>query len=267
MIAPLLEVRDLWVRYRTEKDNRWHTPVGGLSFNVFAGDTCCLVGESGCGKTSAARAIMGLTPIWRGDVLFDGRPRIGSTFGSGVQMVFQDPAGSLNPSKPLWWLVTEPLALGRSMSTANRQEFAAEVLRSVKLSTDMLCREPHELSGGQRQRVAIARALSTSPQLLVLDEPTSALDMRVQAQILDLLLEMQLTSNLSYLLITHNIGVVRHLGTHVVIMDDGQMIEQGSVSHVLDNPQHDFTQRMLHAVPSLTSSHFLDAALQRRHDI
>jgi peptide/nickel transport system ATP-binding protein len=258
----LLDVRGLSVRYRHPQGgrNRWLMPVQDLSFTVNKGDVFCLVGESGSGKTTVARAVMGLAPIFQGSITVLGQPRELAP-KSVVQMVFQDPAGSLNPRRPAWWLVTEPAALMNRTANDERRHLALRLLRSVGLDGSQAERLPHQLSGGQRQRLAIARALSTDSSLLVLDEPTSALDVTVQAQVLDLLLELQATLQLSYLLITHNLSVVRHLGTQVAVMQQGRLVEAGSVAQVLDSPAHTFTQRLVGSVPSLRSGRFLENQL------
>ena len=173
-------------------------------------------------------------------------------------MVFQDPAGSLNPRRPAWWLVTEPAAIMGQLSDDERRSRASGLLRSVGLRDAHAQYLPHQLSGGQRQRLAIARALCTQAALLVLDEPTSALDVTVQAQVLDLLLELQTTKQLSYLLRTHNLSLVRHLGTQVAVMRQGRLIEAGPVAQVMNSPAQPFTQTLVRSVPSLQSSGFLE---------
>lgn len=255
----LLEVQGLSVRYRHPQGgrNRWLMPVQDLSFSVRRGDVFCLVGESGSGKTTVARAIMGLAPVFQGSIQVLGHPRAMAPLGA-IQMVFQDPAGSLNPRRPAWWLVTEPAAIMGQLSDDERRSRASGLLRSVGLRDAHAQYLPHQLSGGQRQRLAIARALCTQAALLVLDEPTSALDVTVQAQVLDLLLELQTTKQLSYLLITHNLSLVRHLGTQVAVMRQGRLIEAGPVAQVMNSPAQPFTQTLVRSVPSLQSSGFLE---------
>lgn len=261
--AALLEVRHLGVRYRHPQGgrNRWVVPVKDVSFSIAPGEVFCLVGESGSGKSTVARAVMGLTPVFQGSITVLGQPRSMAP-RRAVQMVFQDPAGSLNPRRPAWWLVTEPAAIMDAMSKDQRREQASALLHAVGLGDEHSDRLPHQLSGGQRQRLAIARALSTEAALLVLDEPTSALDVTVQAQVLDLLLELHCVRRLSYLLITHNLAVVRHLGTQAAVMREGRLLESGPVPRILDAPGHEFTQRLVRSVPSLDSPRFLENRTQ-----
>lgn len=258
---PVLSVRDLWVRYRHTQGGhgRWLTPVRGVSFDVREGDCYCLVGTSGCGKSTLARAIVGLTPLLKGDVRLDGQPMAAARRGR-VQMVFQDPVGSLNPRRPAWWLATEAAALLEGLRDVERRKLASRLLEDVGLGDEHARRMPHELSGGQRQRLAIARALGARPRLLVLDEPTSALDVTVQAQVLDLLLNLQQRDELTLLLITHNLSVVNHLGTRVAVMDGGILVEEGEIPDVLDAPTHEFTQRLVRALPRLDDRSFLPHA-------
>ena len=255
----LLDVQGLSVRYPHPQGgrNRWMMAVQDLSFSVRRGDVFCLVGESGSGKTTVARAIMGLAPVFQGTIQVLGQPRATAPRGT-IQMVFQDPAGSLNPRRQAWWLVTEPAAIIGGLSDDERRARASALFRSVGLREAHAHHLPHQLSGGQRQRLAIARALSTESALLVLDEPTSALDVTVQAQVLDLLLELQTTRQLSYVLITHNLSLVRHLGTQVAVMQQGRLIEAGPVAQVIDSPTNPFTQRLIRSVPSLQSPGFLE---------
>jgi len=261
--TPLLEVRHLSVRYRHPQGgrNRWLMPVQDVSFSIARGEVFCLVGESGSGKSTVARAVMGLAPAFQGSIAVMGQPRSMAP-RRAVQMVFQDPAGSLNPRRPAWWLVTEPAAIMDALTFDQRREQASALLRAVGLGDAHSDRLPHQLSGGQRQRLAIARALSTEAALLVLDEPTSALDVTVQAQVLDLLLELQRVRHLSYLLITHNLSVVRHLGTQAAVMKEGRLLESGPVPRMLDAPGHAVTRQLVRSVPSLDSPSFLENRAQ-----
>lgn len=254
----VLRVENARVRFRGPRGHkqRWIEAVKGVSFSIESGETFCLVGESGSGKSTLARAIVGLLSISEGSITYLGdsesspRPEL-------VQMVFQDPASSLNPRRPLWWLVSEPAALRSRVSIVQRKELATRLLKAVGLDDVSMDRLPDVLSGGQRQRVAIARALSTQPKLLVLDEPTSALDVTIQAQVLDLLLDLQLNMGLTYLLITHNFNVVRHLGTHVAVMEYGEIVERGTVVDVMNSPTHSFTRNLMRSIPSINSANFL----------
>ncbi|MFC8749944.1 ABC transporter ATP-binding protein [Pseudomonas oryzihabitans] len=261
----LLEVRDLAVHYPLRRGawgrtRDWVKAVDGVSFDLHAGETLALLGESGCGKTTTGKALLRL---------LDG-PRIGGSARLGgaelltadgrtlqrlrrqIQIVFQDPFASLDPRMRIAATLEQGLlALRPELDAAERQRRAAALVERVGLPGDTLQRFPHEFSGGQRQRIAIARALIVEPQVLVCDEPTSALDVSVQAQILDLLRELQAERGLAYLFITHNFGVVEYLADRIAVMDGGRIVEQGSAERVLRAPAHAMTQRLLAAVPRL----------------
>ncbi|WP_278441814.1 ABC transporter ATP-binding protein [Pseudomonas oryzihabitans] len=261
----LLEVRDLAVHYPLRRGawgrtRDWVRAVDGVSFDLHAGETLALLGESGCGKTTTGKALLRL---------LDG-PRIGGSARLGgaellsadgrtlqrlrrqIQIVFQDPFASLDPRMRIAATLEQGLlALRPELDAAERQRRAAALVERVGLPGDTLQRFPHEFSGGQRQRIAIARALIVEPQVLVCDEPTSALDVSVQAQILDLLRELQAERGLAYLFITHNFGVVEYLADRIAVMDGGRIVEQGSAERVLHAPAHAMTQRLLAAVPRL----------------
>ncbi|NMY90988.1 ABC transporter ATP-binding protein [Pseudomonas oryzihabitans] len=261
----LLEVRDLAVHYPLRRGawgrtRDWVRAVDGVSFDLHAGETLALLGESGCGKTTTGKALLRL---------LDG-PRIGGSARLGgaelltadgrtlqrlrrqIQIVFQDPFASLDPRMRIAATLEQGLlALRPELDAAERQRRAAALVERVGLPGDTLQRFPHEFSGGQRQRIAIARALIVEPRVLVCDEPTSALDVSVQAQILDLLRELQAERGLAYLFITHNFGVVEYLADRIAVMDGGRIVEQGSAERVLRAPAHAMTQRLLAAVPRL----------------
>ncbi|WP_288504455.1 dipeptide ABC transporter ATP-binding protein [uncultured Pseudomonas sp.] len=261
----LLEVRDLAVHYPLRRGawgrtRDWVRAVDGVSFDLHAGETLALLGESGCGKTTTGKALLRL---------LDG-PRIGGSARLGgaelltadgrtlqrlrrqIQIVFQDPFASLDPRMRIAATLEQGLlALRPELDAAERQRRAAALVDRVGLPGDTLQRFPHEFSGGQRQRIAIARALIVEPRVLVCDEPTSALDVSVQAQILDLLRELQAERGLAYLFITHNFGVVEYLADRIAVMDGGRIVEQGSAERVLRAPAHAMTQRLLAAVPRL----------------
>ncbi|MET1082002.1 MAG: ABC transporter ATP-binding protein [Burkholderiales bacterium] len=234
--------------------------VDGLSLAIPAGRTLALVGESGCGKTTVAKGVLRLVPVTSGRVEFDGvdllrlegaalRPR-----RREFQIIFQDPYSSLNPRMRVAEIVEEGMAaLGVGRGAEDRARHIDDLLRQVGLSADMRNRYPHEFSGGQRQRIAIARALSVEPRLVICDEPTSALDVSVQAQILNLLHDLQARLGLAYLFITHNISVVEFLAHEVAVMYLGRIVERGSVNEVLGDPRHPYTQALLSAVPMVDS--------------
>jgi peptide/nickel transport system ATP-binding protein len=256
----LLEARDVTVRYPRAHDflgraTAMHTAVDKVSLTLAEGETLSLVGESGCGKTSFATTLVGLTPIASGTLIYKGQTWTDLTPETRreIQIVFQDPQSSLDPRWPAWRIITEPLTVAGKPSRNDLRARAAELLKSVGLEPATMDRLPHEFSGGQRQRLAIARALSVQPRLLVLDEPTSALDVSVQAQILNLLLDLQDQNGLSYLFISHNVSVVRHISDYVAVMYQGRIVEHGPARDVLNAPQEAYTRTLMDAVPKLAS--------------
>jgi len=216
-----------------------------------------VVGESGCGKSTLAQLVMALLTPSEGRVKFDGvelrslRPQQLRRVRQRLQMVFQDPQASLDPRMAAWRIIAEPLQVARRLSAASLRQRASELAQLVGIREETLERYSHEFSGGQRQRLAIARALALEPELLVLDEPTSALDVSIQAQILNLLLELQTRLGLTYLFISHNVSVVRHVADRVAVMYLGQIVELGTASQVLDHPAHPYTRQLIDAVPRL----------------
>jgi peptide/nickel transport system ATP-binding protein len=227
------------------------TAVDTVSLRLYEGESLALVGESGSGKTTLSRMMLGLLPPTRGDVQVFGRDI--STYSRFelariVQPVFQDPYASLNPRKRLHDVISMPLRASASPSRDEIRSRVEDLLRHVDLPVSFAERFPHELSGGQRQRVAIARALINRPKILVCDEPTSALDVSVQAQILELLKSLRAEFGLSYLIVTHNIGVVSELSDRVAVMYHGKIVEEGSVDRVLSDPSSDYTRQLLSAV-------------------
>jgi len=225
-----------------------------VSISVGAGETLGLVGESGSGKTTLGRAILGLAPVSRGTIAFDGRDISHArraerrSLSADLQVVFQDPYTSLNPAMTIGSILSEPLAIAGTGQKASRARIA-ELLDHVNLPRDSVDRLPREFSGGQRQRIAIARALALSPKLIVCDEPVSALDLSTQARILDLFLSIQRDTGVSYLFISHDLDVVRHISHRVAVMFRGEIVEQGEASQVTGDPEHPYTQRLLMASP------------------
>ena len=258
----LLEVRNLKVYFpiRTGVFRR-HTDdvkaVDGVSFSIERGTTVGLVGESGSGKTTIGRALLKLAPVTAGEVLFEGSDVLPMfewefrPYRRKMQMIFQDPFGSLNPQLSIFQIVGEALEIHfPAMSREDRRARVAELLRQVGLLPEMMERFPHEFSGGQRQRIGIARALAVKPKFIVCDEPVSALDVSVQAQIVNLLQDLQAELGLTYLFIAHDLAVVEHVSDHVLVMYRGKIVESASAEAIYEAPQHDYTRKLLAAVPA-----------------
>lgn len=255
----LLEARALRLQYRIGSQvfgGRTVTAVDGVSFTLEPGMTLAVVGESGCGKSSLARLACLLETPTEGELLIDGAPTIG-TSGKGllslrrtVQMVFQNPYGSLNPRKTIGSILGEPLAIHGIGSKAERIGAARAMLDKVGLRQDQVDRYPHMFSGGQRQRIAIARALMLRPRLVIADEPVSALDVSVQAQILNLMMDLQDEFGLAYLFISHDLAVVRHIAASILVMYLGRVVEQGPVASIFNRPRHPYTKSLLQSMPS-----------------
>jgi peptide/nickel transport system ATP-binding protein len=250
----ILGLEDVRVHYPMGKDwlgrpKALAHALNGIDLQVRAGETLGVVGESGCGKSTLAQLLMGLIKPTSGKLEWiynNAKER-----SSNVQIVFQDPQSSLDPRLPVWKVITEPLFVQRSAPRRDMRDIAAKVASQVGIRSEYMDRFPHQFSGGQRQRIAIARALSSNPDIIVLDEPTSALDISVQAQILNLLAELQRSRDLTYILISHNVSVVRHMADRVAVMYLGQIVELGSAAEVLERPRHPYTQLLLDAVPRL----------------
>jgi oligopeptide transport system ATP-binding protein len=230
--------------------------VDDVSFTVEAGTTVGLVGESGSGKSTIGKTILKLTPATSGRILFEGRdilPLSEDEFRPlrrEIQMIFQDPFGSLNPRHTIFQIVGEALEIHfPAMSRGDRRERVTELMRQVGLKPEMMERYPHEFSGGQRQRIGIARALAVKPKFIVCDEPVSALDVSVQAQIVNLLQDLQDELGLTYLFIAHDLAVVEHVSDHVLVMYHGKIVESASAEAIYENPQHEYTRKLLAAAP------------------
>ncbi|MBE3638334.1 ATP-binding cassette domain-containing protein [Mangrovicoccus algicola] len=243
--------------------------VKGASFAVEQGKTLAIVGESGSGKSTLARIIALIDPATGGTLKIDGqlvaigRGRISRDLRSKVQMVFQNPYGSLNPRQKVGDVLMEPLMLNTDMPASERQDRAEAMLKRVGLGSEHFNRYPHMFSGGQRQRIAIARAIMLKPKLLVLDEPVSALDLSVQAQVLNLLGELQEEFGLTYVFISHDLSVVRFLADEVMVMNKGEVVEQGSREAVFADPRHAYTRQLFAATP-VTDLEAIRARVARR---
>jgi len=257
---PLLSVKNLtkyfpageW-RLFGERDSV--KAVDGISFDVNSGDTLGIVGESGCGKTTAARLILRLIPATSGRVFFEGVDVFGmninqlKTLRKRIQIIFQDPFSSLDPRKTISHIISEPLVVHNVGNRHERKHAVAELMERVGISQQWANRYPHEFSGGQRQRIVIARALALNPNLVVCDEPVSALDVSIQAQVLNLLKELQRELSLTYLFISHDLSVVKHISSHIAVMYLGKIIELSKRDQLFDSPKHPYTQALLSALP------------------
>jgi len=253
--TPLLRVDDLVVEFAVKG---WRKPpfraLKGVSLDILPGETVGLVGESGSGKTTLGRAVLGLAPVSAGTIEFAGRdlahisPDERRRLASDIQVVFQDPYSSLNPSMTVGDILDEPLrAAGTDRATARAR--IRELLDQVSMPGDSVERYPREFSGGQRQRIAIARALALQPRLIVCDEPVSALDLSTQAKVLDLLIGIQEATGVAYLFVSHDLSVVRHISHRVAVMYHGEIVENGPGELVTSVPEHPYTQRLLMAAP------------------
>jgi ABC-type oligopeptide transport system ATPase subunit len=230
--------------------------VDDVSFSIQAGTTVGLVGESGSGKSTIGKTILKLVGATSGEILFEGKDILSLSekefrpLRREIQMIFQDPFGSLNPRHTIFQIVGEALEIHfPEMSRSDRRERVSELVKQVGLKVEMMERYPHEFSGGQRQRIGIARALAVKPRFIVCDEPVSALDVSVQAQIVNLLEDLQEELGLTYLFIAHDLAVVEHMSDEVLVMYRGKIVESASAEAIYESPQHEYTKRLLAAVP------------------
>jgi oligopeptide transport system ATP-binding protein len=260
MAQPLLEVKDL-KKYFPIKGGIFSKTIGhvqavdGISFSLFPGETVGLVGESGCGKSTAARAILRLIEPSAGEVVFEGQDilKLGKkpmrSLRRQMQIIFQDPYASLNPRMTVASIVGEPLEIHKIAKGREKEEKVANILEKVGLRPEHMRRYPHEFSGGQRQRIGIARALALNPKLIIGDEPVSALDVSIQAQVINLLEDLQQEFNLTYLIIAHDLSVVEHISDRVAVMYLGKIVEMSTDRELYQNPSHPYTEALLSAVP------------------
>jgi peptide/nickel transport system ATP-binding protein len=261
-MTSLLRVNQLCKAYLINKSSGWFGhkqtlhAVDGVSFELSAGETLGLVGESGCGKSTTAKLVLGLLAPSSGEVVFDDQPvhaQKNATWRAArkqMQMVYQDPLGALDRRLRVIDQVIEPLDIQNILDRVSRREAALAIMTAVGLSQNLFERYPHELSGGQRQRVVLARALILKPKLIVCDEPISALDVSIQAQVINLLQDIQKQMNLAMLFISHDLKVVNHICDRVAVMYLGKIVEQGPVTEVFTRPAHPYTQALLSAVAS-----------------
>ncbi|MDT5295303.1 MAG: peptide/nickel transport system ATP-binding protein [Acidobacteriota bacterium] len=251
----LVRVRGLFKHFPVTGGDDVVRAVDGVTFDIFRGETLGLVGESGCGKSTVGRCLLRLIEPTRGEVEFEDRDVLALRGGElrrlrrEMQIIFQDPYASLNPRMKVRDIVAEPLVIHRIGDKGERRERVAELLRLVGLDPDYMNRYPHEFSGGQRQRIGIARALALNPKLIIADEPVSALDVSVQAQVVNLLEDLQREFSLTYLFISHGLAVVEHISDRVAVMYLGRIVEVATAEELYSNPLHPYTRALLSAIP------------------
>jgi len=251
---PLVEIKDL-KKYFPASHNQVVRAVDGVSFTIRRGETLGLVGESGCGKTTVGRCVLRLVEPTSGEIRFDGRDLMNLGHGElralrrRMQIIFQDPYSSLDPRMKVGAIIAEPLEIHGAGARRERKDRVAELLRVVGLDPDYANRYPHQFSGGQRQRIGIARALALNPDFIVADEPVSALDVSVQAQVVNLMQDLQQQFGLTYLFISHGLAVVKHISTRVGVMYLGKLVELAPAEEIYSNPLHPYTQALLQAIP------------------
>ena len=271
-IQPLVEAKNLFVHFPIEKGSLFKKVVGhvkavdGVDLSILPGETLGLVGESGCGKSTTGRALLQLIPSTSGEVFFNGKDITRLSPGQlrlarrDFQIIFQDPYASLNPRMTVGDIVGEPLKIFSIVKGRQLEERVQELLKIVGLNPKFIRRYPHEFSGGQRQRIGIARALALNPKFIVADEPISALDVSIQAQILNLMMDLQDQFKLTYLFIAHDLAAVRHISNRVAVMYLGHIVEIADYKDIYERPQHPYTQALLSAVP------IPDPAIQRKRE-
>lgn len=254
---PVLCVRGLKKYYPIKKlfgIKGWVKALDGVSFDLRARETLAIVGESGCGKTTLAKTLMRIETPTEGSLEIQGVPSqqlASSDFYQKIQMIFQDPYSSINPRRRAWEIISEPLRVNRGLSRRDCEVEALKLMQKVGLRPEMAGRYPHMFSGGQRQRIGIARALTLRPQVIICDEPVSALDISIQAQVINLLIDLQDEFGLSYIFISHDLSVVRHLSDKVLVMYLGKVVEYGDRKQIFENPQHPYTKVLLESSPKV----------------
>lgn len=271
-MKPLLEVKNLRKFYdvrRLWKPNATVKALDGVSFQLASGKTLAVVGESGCGKSTLAKTLMLIESATSGVVSLDGLPidqMPENEWRQQVQMIFQDPYSSLNPRKKALDIISEPLLISGKHSKNEIHDRARKMMAKVGLRPEFESRYPHMFSGGQRQRIGIARALMLQPKLLICDEPVSALDVSIQAQVLNLLMDLQDEFDLSYLFISHDLSIVRHIADDILVMYLGQVMEIGARAKIFSNPQHPYTKALLSSHPDLASEVGASTSLEHAND-
>jgi oligopeptide/dipeptide ABC transporter ATP-binding protein len=260
MAETLLSARQLKKHYPVKSNDHlfrydWLKALDGVDFDIYEGETLGLVGESGCGKSTTRRLLLKIEPPTEGEIYYKGknisemsRPEL-KAFRRNVQMVYQDPYASLDPKWKVLNLITEPLRIHGIGSPAGRKEKALELMRLVGMREGCASAYPHEFSGGQRQRICIARALALDPQMIIADEPVSALDVSIQAQVLNLFMELKERLKLTYLFISHDLNVIRYISDRVAVMYLGKIVEVASTAELFANPRHPYTIALLKAIP------------------
>ena len=252
----LFEVKDL-CKYFPASHKRSVKAVDRVTLNIYKGETLSLVGGSGCGKTTLGRTSLGVYPKTSGEILYQGQDREKASaqqkkqFQKDNQMIFQDPYSCLDPRMSIGSIIEEGMKVHFSMSPSQRQKRCQELLERVGLPREMVSRFPHELSGGQRQRIGIARALATEPKFIVCDEPIAALDSSIQAQVINLLMDLQKELGLTYLFISHDLSMVRHISDRICIMYLGSVVELADAQQIDENPVHPYTRALFSAVPQI----------------
>ena len=271
----LIEIKDLKVHYPI-RSGFWNRvtnqvkAVDGINFSIEAGETYGLVGESGSGKSTTGKSVVGLENVTSGSIFYKGiditktNARHNVKYNQNVQMIFQDSLSSLNPRKRVLDIIAEPLRNFQHLSAEDEKIRVLQLLDTVGLNPDSLYKYPHQFSGGQRQRIGIARAVATNPELIIADEPVSALDLSVQAQVLNFMKKIQREFGISYLFISHDLGVVRHMCKNIAIMNKGRLVEVGTREDIYEHPMHIYTKRLLAAIPEVDVLHRKERKQQRQ---